>query len=103
MTDDPDDREIYRTLAWVILKWRLDAEKTQEQVYRAADLAKNVYDRLEDNDRPFSAAQIRAIARVYGRSGKDLYAAAEDLLGVPNLPELPKSVRKWKRDRWFQP
>lgn len=103
MTDDRDDREIYRTLAYVILKWRLEAGKTQAQVYRAANLSKNVYDRLEDATRPFTAAQIRAIAGVYDRRGKELYAEAEDLLEVTNLPELPKSVRKWKRGLRFQP
>jgi transcriptional regulator with XRE-family HTH domain len=97
-----DDSQLYRKLAYVLRRWRLDADKSEADVYEAAGLAKNVYRRLEDNERPFSALQIAAIAAVYNKKAWELLRDAEELPDEQELPELPRSVREWRSRFGFQ-
>lgn len=92
---EPD--QLYAALAYVIRHWRLNAEMSQRDVYQRAQLDKNVYTRLEENLRPFSAVQIQVIAAVHGRQAWQLMREAELLLESGELPKLPRTVREWKR------
>jgi transcriptional regulator with XRE-family HTH domain len=98
-----DSGHLYAALAYVIRRHRLVADKSMEQVYRQADLAKNVYLRLEANERPFSAVQILAIAQVYGLEAWQLMQEAETAMKAGDLPQLPANERAWKRALGFQP
>jgi transcriptional regulator with XRE-family HTH domain len=89
--------QLYAALAHVIRHWRLDAGISQQAAYLAAGLTKNTYIRLEDGDGIFSAGQLSAIAAIYHRKGSELLAEAESLLDAGEIPELPRSVREWRR------
>lgn len=92
---EPD--QLYAALAYVTRLWRLSAGMSQAQAYEAAGLKKNVYIRLENNDGVYTAAQIDAIAAIHRRQGWQLMREAYLLLEHGELPELPPSVREWRR------
>jgi transcriptional regulator with XRE-family HTH domain len=92
---EPD--QLYAALAHVIRHWRLEAGKSQEEVYRAVRLSKNVYIRLEESVGTFSARQLAAIAAIYQRRGWELLREAENLADTGEIPQLPRSVREWRR------
>lgn len=92
---EPD--QIYASLAYAIRHWRLDAGMSQEATYRAARLSKNVYIGLEQGRGVYSAAQLEAIASIYGRRGWQLSREASLLLDSGELPELPHTVREWHK------
>ena len=89
--------QLYAALAHVIRHWRLDAGISQQAAYLAAGLTKNTYIRLEDSDGVFSAGQLAAIAAVYQRQGSELLSEAERLVDAGEIPQLPRSVREWRR------
>lgn len=98
MAEEPDP--LYIALAHVIRLWRLGADLTQQEAYLAARLKKNTYIRLEEAEGIFSARQLSAIAAIYQKQGSELLREAENILSagkVPELPQLPHSVREWKR------
>lgn len=96
-----DSGQIYHALAYATRLLRLEADKSQEDVYKAAGLSRNVYSRLEDNERPFSAAQIVAVAAAHGLPGWQLMKNAEDALAAGEIRDLPASKRKWRQTFGF--
>lgn len=93
----PDREQLYNALAYVITRWRLEANLTRESVYTAAHLHKNVYIRLEEGDGTYSPLQLQAIARVYNRRASDLMRAAESVTGDGEVPHISRNVREWRR------
>lgn len=96
-----DRSQIYAALAYVTRLRRLQSNLSQEDVYTRAGLPKAVYRRLEDNERPFSGAQIVAIADALGTRGSILLGEAEKVLERGEIPKLPASKRAWRRTLGF--
>jgi hypothetical protein len=89
--------QINAALAHVVRQLRVGVEMTSRDVYLAARLTESAYERLEYNDRGFSAEQIRAIARVHGMRGSELLAMAEKAIENGEVPEVPRSVKAWRQ------
>lgn len=98
----PDHDQLYAALAYVIRRHRLEANLSQAQVYEAAHMTRNVLSRLEENERPFSAVQIRTLAQVFGLEGWQLLREAEEAMEAGDIPKLPASKRAWRRALGFE-
>lgn len=94
---------IYEALAYVIRLHRLNAGKSQPDVYESAVLTAKTYRRLEDNEGPVSVMQLEAIAAVFGMQGSELLQEAEAALERGSIPKLPASKRAWRRTFGFEP
>jgi hypothetical protein len=93
--------QINAALAHVIRQLRVGAEMTSRDVYQAARMTHAAYERLEYNDRGFSAEQIRAIAWVHGLWGSELTEMAEKAIMRGEVPEVPRTVAAWRKTLGF--
>ena len=98
----PDHDQVYAALAYVLRRHRLDSSLSQEQVSKAAGMTRNVVGRLEDVERPFSAAQIVALAAIFEMEGWEFMKEAQDVMRAGEIPQLPASKRAWRRALGFE-